>query len=109
MPQYIYSGPRYRNGVLYDSRWEEHTTAKTALEAKRNFQFKAGKGYEIIPEYIKEIGNTWEEEHPDRICPDCGNLLHDNGDCPLCSNSDYSIYDEIKLMKDIDDGNYPDY
>ena len=109
MPRYKYEGPIYRNGRKVDSHWVEYTTAKSKVEAKRNLQFRLGLGYQIFLDHIEELGPTWEEEHPDRVCPDCGNLLMDSGKCPLCDDYDYSIVDEIKLMKDIDDGNYSDY
>lgn len=109
MPKYMYSGPVYRNGQKVESNKQMFTDAPSIAKARANFIYKIGKGYDLRYDCISEIAPTWEEEHPDRICPDCGNLLQDNGDCPLCNNPDYSIYDEMKLMKDIDDGNYSDY
>lgn len=109
MPKYIYDGPIYRNGQKVESSKQMFTDAPSFEKARSNFIYKAGKGYDILYNCIHEISPTWEEEHPDRICPDCGNHLRDNGQCPLCDDFDSSIMDEIRLMKDIDDGNYPEY
>lgn len=109
MPKYMYDGPRYRNGQKVDTRFQMFTTAPSFEKARSNFIYQAGKGYDILHNCIREIEPTWEEEHPDRVCPECGNLLQDNGHCPLCDDFEYSIMDDIKLMKDIDDGNYADY
>lgn len=108
MPKYMYNGPRYRNGQKVDSTFQMFTDAPSFEKARANFIYKAGSGYDILYNCIEEISPTWEEENPDRICPDCGNLIRDNGMCPLCDDFDSAIVDEIKLMKDIDDGNYFD-
>lgn len=109
MATFKYEGPVYLDGRKVESNLVLFTNAPTLKKARSNFLHRVGKGYDILYNCVSEVAPSWEEEHPDRICPDCGNLLQDNGDCPLCSNPDYSIYDEIKLMKDIDDGNYSDY
>ena len=109
MALFKYEGPVYFQGRKIADKEELHTNAPTIKKARANFLYNLGKDYDILYNCISEVEPSWEEQHPERICPDCGNLLQDNGDCPLCSNPDYSIYDEIKLMKDIDDGNYCDY
>lgn len=103
MALFKYDGPVYRQGRKVEDRLELFTNASTIKEARANFIHRVGKDYDILFNCISVVSNSWEEEHPDRICQDCGNLLQDNGDCPLCTNPDYSIYDEIKLMKDIDE------
>lgn len=109
MPRYMYDGPRYRNGIKVDTHFQMFTTAPSFEKARANFIHKAGRGYDILYNGIKELSPTWEEENPSRVCPECGNLIRDNGNCPLCDEFDYSIMDEIKLMKDINDGNYIEY
>ena len=106
MPKYMYDGPVYRGGKKEEDSVQMFTDAPSIEKAWSNFSFRVGKNREIVYSYVHEVGPTWEEENPDRVCPDCGNHLQDSGECPLCTASDYSIYDEIKLMKDIDDGNY---
>lgn len=108
MPKYIYNGPIYRNGQKVESNKQLFTDAPSIAKARANFIYQVGTGYDILYNCISEFAPTWEEEHPDRVCPDCGNLLQDSGDCPLCDNNDYSICDEIKLMRYVDDIEYVD-
>jgi hypothetical protein len=105
----MYDGPLYRQGRKVEDNFQMFTTASSIEKARANFIYKAGKGCDILYNCINELEPTWEEEHPDRVCPNCNNLLMDNGQCPLCDNSDYCIMDDIKLLKDIDDGDYSDY
>lgn len=109
MALFKYEGPLYRQGRKVESRVVMYTNASSIKEARSNFIYRAGKGYDILYNCISLAENSWEEEHPDRVCSDCGNLLMDNGQCPLCDNSDYCIMDDIKLLKDVDDGNYTEY
>lgn len=106
MALFKYEGPVYRQGRKVENQLVMYTNASTLKEARANFLHRVGKEFDILYNCISVAANSWEDEHPDRVCPNCNNHLMDNGECPLCSNSDYSIYDEIKLMKDIDDGNY---
>ena len=103
MALFKYDGPVYRHGRKVENNLVLYGEAKTFAEARAHFIYRVGKDYDILYNCIHEVAPSWEEENPDRVCPDCGNLLQDNGDCPLCSGGDYSIYDEIKLMKDIDE------
>jgi hypothetical protein len=104
MTVFKYDGPVYKRGRKVDSNVVLYTTADTMKEARRNFLRRVRDiGDDILYNCIFTDTYSWEEEHPDRICPDCGNLLQDNGDCPSCSSGDYSIYDEIKLFNMLDD------
>ena len=98
MALFKYDGPLYRQGRKVEDNKQMFTHAKTVQEARRNFLHKIKREEDILYNCISVVDNSWEEEHPDRVCPDCGNLLQDNGDCPLCSGGDYSIYDEMKAL-----------
>jgi len=118
---YKYEGPLYCNGVKVSEKELMYTNAPNKKQALRNIVYRCGKGYDILYPNLVFVEYDWDEEQQfikeyekanqiyDKICPHCGNYLADSGLCPLCDNSDYSIYDEIKLMKDIDDGNYVEY
>jgi hypothetical protein len=106
MALYKYDGPIYLNGVNTKRNVVLYTDAKTIAKARSNFINRVGREYDILYNCITEVSPSYEEEHPDRVCKDCGNLLMDNGECPLCGNGDHSIYDEIILMRDVDDGRY---
>lgn len=103
MALYKYDGPVYREGRKVEDNIVLFTNAPTINVARANFIYRVGKEYDILSNCISVADNSWEDEHPERVCSDCGNLLRDDGNCPLCSGGDYSIYDEIKLMKDIDE------
>lgn len=103
MALFKYDGPVYRQGRKVEDRLELFTNASTIKEARANFIYRVGKDYDILFNCISVVSNSWEEEHPERVCSGCGNLLQDNGDCPLCSSGDYTIYDEIKSLSKFDD------
>lgn len=103
MALFKYEGPVYRSGIKVEDKLVLFTNANTVREARRNFLYRLGKEEDILYNCVSVVDNSWEEEHPDRVCSDCGNLLQDNGDCPLCSGGDYSIYDEMKSLSKFDD------
>ena len=102
MALFMYDGPVYLEGRKVEDKVVLYTTASSIKKARSNFIYTVGKAYDILYSCISEV-SSWEDENPDRICPDCGNLLQDNGDCPLCSGGDYTIYDEIKSLSKFDD------
>lgn len=120
MALYKYDGPLYCNGVKVLDRQLMFTNAPTKRQALRNLVYRCGKGYDILYPYLTFVEYDWDEEQSfiqeyekanqiyDKICPHCGNYLADSGLCPRCDSSDYAIYDEIKLMQDVDDGTYPE-
>jgi hypothetical protein len=121
MALYTYQGPIYKYGRKVSDDIRLFTNAKSHKGAIRNFLHRLGKGADIITPYVRFVEPDYDEMRADieeydrnnqnvnKFCPHCNNHLSDSGICPLCDNSDYSIYDEIKLMKDIDDGKYVDY
>jgi hypothetical protein len=103
MALFKYDGPVYRYGRKTEDRVVLFTDAPTIGRARANFIHRVGKENDILYNCISTVSNSWEDEYPERVCPDCGNLLQDNGDCPLCSGGDYCIYDEIKSLSTFDD------
>lgn len=118
MALWKYDGPIYCGGLKVKHNDVLYTHAKTREQAYRNFVHRMGKSYDIISPNISFIEYDWDEEQEfmreaerdsgshSNTCPHCGNYLADSGLCPLCDNGDYSIYDEINLSRDEDDGNY---
>ena len=117
MALYKYEGPVYRNGRPA-GEVTEYTHANSKKQAANILIFRLGKGSDILTPYLTLVEPDQDDLRADieeydrnnmnnnRFCPHCGNHLFDNGECPLCNNTDYSIMDDIKLMKDIDNGNY---
>jgi rubrerythrin len=102
MALYKYDGPVYLDGRKVESRLVLYTNASSVERARSNFIHRVGKSYDILYNCISEE-SSWEAENPTRVCPDCGNLLQDSGDCPLCTNPEYSIYDEMKSLSRVDE------
>lgn len=111
---YFYSGPLYRFDKLFRRNWSSETRAVSLKKAISNFNAKAkqelGFSYSasinIDPKFVSEAEYEPSDLVHDHVCPNCGRLLNDSGECPLCDLGDESVLDEDvnkDKIKDIED------
>jgi predicted nucleotidyltransferase len=98
---YSYGGPVYRFNRIYSDYWEAYTEAVSLKQAINNFNFKAKKAFgfantaniHIDPDYVV-CEDNYPEDTEVEVCQNCGNILNDAGECPLCDLHDESVLDE---------------
>lgn len=92
LKRYHYSGPVYFNGSKIAEFSNIFTTAKSFQAARKNFRFTVANGdyiyyYNIIDDFITEVNET----HIHKTCENCGTLLNDMGQCPVCVQGEEDI------------------
>ena len=87
MNTYIYSGPVFRFGDYFDDVDSVVTQAPTINKGYTNILYKLKCYYGLARDAKLSIDKAniiqVKKEH-DRFCKECGALLTDAGDCPVC-------------------------
>ena len=84
------------NGLLRDLTPPYETLAVSLAQARNNFRYKIAADLNInrsdiliFDEFIVDIDADKEADMVDdyiehEVCPDCGTILDDSGNCPVC-------------------------
>ena len=89
--KYYYRGPVYHFEYIINGRepWQAYTMAVSKAQAINNIKMQAKKEFGFAKDARLEINdNDLQLVDDDKFlptCPECGELLLDNGECPKCN------------------------
>lgn len=102
MNKYSYTGPIYRFDNYFDEVFKPIITSAPSIDKamsniifrlKQKYDLKPGTNLTIDKDRIEEIETPSDDTIKHDYCPECGYMLTDSGECPVC---DYGEEDLIE-------------
>lgn len=93
MHKYSYTGPVYRFDNYFDEVFKPIITSAPSIDKamsniifrlKQKYDLKPGTNLTIDKDRIEEIESPSDDNIKHDYCPECGYMLTDNGECPIC-------------------------
>lgn len=93
MHKYSYTGPVYRFDNYFDEVFKPIITSAPSIDKamsniifrlKQKYDLKPGTNLTIDKDRIEEIETPSDDNIKHDYCPECGYMLTDNGECPIC-------------------------
>lgn len=97
--KFIYTGPIYHNGIKICECSNMITYAVSFKQARNQLLYRIADGdytthYDIVDRYLTMLQDDTIEVEPTRVydyCPECGEVLNDMGQCPVCEQGEEDI------------------
>lgn len=93
MHKYSYTGPVYRFDNYFDEVFKPIITSAPSIDKamsniifrlKQKYDLKPGTNLTIDKDRIEEVETPSDDNIKHDYCPECGYMLTDNGECPIC-------------------------